>query len=132
VKLSKALVLSLALGCGEHGSITTPEFAMEGSASGTTIELSGNYSGFPITETSCKYTVSGNDLHFDVTWSGPADPGCMPSVGHYNPTMLVVTCQGPRLAPGHYVVSEPGFDAGKPLEGDIDASGSGKLSRHAS
>ena len=87
--------------------------------------------GEPIDETSCKYQVSGSYIQFEITRSGPRHDGCSPSAGHFSPVMLTVQCHGPRLAPGHYLVIEGAADARgvSLLEGDIDASGSGELSR---
>ncbi len=129
-RASYACLVVFVLGCGKRGSLGPDEFALGATISGTTIELSGNYSGHTIDETSCTYHVDGNDLRFDITWTGH-DDGCASGAGHPSPMMLKVECHGPRLAQGHYVVGGGVADAHglMLLAGDVDASGAGSLTR---
>jgi hypothetical protein len=128
----RCVLVIVALGCGkQHGSLTVGAFANGAKVDGTTIELMGNYSGEPITETSCTYRVTGNDVQFAITWSGPTSSGCAPGPGHESPMAITVRCHGPRLDRGHYLVTEGLADARGSflLEGDVDASGVGDLTR---
>lgn len=126
-----ACALVILLACGKHGTLGADQFALTAKISGTTIELSGNYTGYAIDETRCAYRVDGSDIRFDIQWTGHDDESCLGSAGHTSPVMLTVQCHGPRLARGHYLVSEGIADAHglSLLEGDVDASGNGDLSR---
>ena len=121
------LFMTMFIACGKREHVATSAFASDGAIHGAAIDLEGNMSGEPATDSSCTYRVDGNELAFDVEITR-ASGGCAHSG---TPSMLKVTCTGPRLAPGHYVVREDGFAdvAHLALEATVGPDGTGELTR---